>query len=159
MWKKLALFAAMVGLAAAAPAQARPVPMAPDRIAARFTTDYLRLWSGANARTIGATPGLYARTVRFHGRTMNLRALVAEKRAFVQRWPERRYSPRPGTMRVACAGAGLCTVRTVFDFAAASAKRKRRSAGSGTLRLDLELRGARPVIVGESSRVLNRRSG
>ena len=89
---------------------------------------------------------------------MSARALLDEKRRFVQRWPERRYRPRPETIGVACGPeAETCTVRSVFDFTAADPERGRRSQGIASLELVVAFGGdGRPVILAEDSIVHGR---
>lgn len=135
-------------------------PAARVAAAEALATDYLSTWSGPNALTLDSTTGFYASRVRFHGRVMSPRELLAEKRRFVQRWPERSYRPRPATMGTACASQGnTCTVRSVFDFSAANPAAGRRSQGIGTLELVVSFAGERPVIMAESSVVLGRSRG
>jgi hypothetical protein len=106
---------------------------------------------------LAATPEFYAPRVIFHGRSMTTRELLDEKRRFVQRWPERRYSPRLDTMGVSCEPGGRsCTVRSVFDFAAANPARGRRSQGIATIELVVNFVGERPYITAESSLVHGR---
>lgn len=139
----------------------RPAPERPaanlGRAAQQLAVDYLGFWSASNAETLDAMPDFYASRVEFHGRSMSARALFEEKRRFVRRWPDRTYSPRTETMRVSCAPAGeVCTVRTLFDFAATNGRTGRRAAGTGQLELVVALAGPQPVIVSEASRVMRR---
>jgi hypothetical protein len=88
---------------------------------------------------------------------MSARALVDEKRRFIQRWPQRYYTPRLGTMRTSCdSGREVCTVRTVFDFTALNPAQGAQSRGAASLELGVSVAGGRPVIVFESSHVLRR---
>ena len=58
---------------------------------------------------------------------------------------------------VACESDGsLCTVWAIFDFSAASSDLDRRSHGIGEHEIVVSLSGGRPVIVAETSRVLQR---
>ncbi len=103
-----------------------------------------------------AAPRFYGSQVRFHGRTMSLSALMAEKRRFARRWPERRYEPQ-GEPRVSCnAATQSCLVRTIHAFSAASPGRGARSQGVAELMLTVSFAGGRPIIVEETSRVLRR---
>jgi hypothetical protein len=87
---------------------------------------------------------------------MSVERLVRDKRRFVRRWPERSYSPRMDTMKVACEPSGMiCTVHTMFDFAASNPKRGRRSQGVGALQLVLSFAGDRPIITAENSVVVS----
>ena len=81
--------------------------------------------------------------------------MLAEKRRFAERWPQRSYRYRPTTMRVAC-GAQVphCTVRSLFDFSASNPRRGRRSLGTGEHELVVSFAGSRPTIAIENSRVL-----
>lgn len=125
--------------------------------ATRLTDSYLDTVSGPGDSMVAAAPRFYAERVRFHGRTLSLAALMAEKRRFVRRWPERRYAAQGGATHTACnAASATCIVRTTFDFRADNPARGARSQGVSELTLTISFAGPRPVIVAESSRVLRR---
>ncbi|MCJ2034127.1 hypothetical protein [Methylobacterium sp. J-068] len=125
--------------------------------ATRLTDNYLDSVSSSGDAMVAAAPRFYAERVQFHGRTLSLAALMAEKRRFVRRWPERRYEVQGGATRTACnAPTATCIVRTTFDFRADNAARGARSQGVSELTLTISFAGPRPVIVAESSRVLRR---
>lgn len=143
--------------APAAPQAAVPEPRLTDWAGAAqaLTADYLGTISAPGARMVSEAPRFYAPRVRFFGREMSLPALMAEKRSFARRWPDRSYEPRG--MRTACNGAlGTCIVRTQVEFRAASPGRGALSSGLAELVLEVSLAGPRPVIVSETSRVLRR---
>ena len=120
---------------------------------------YFDYWSSPNAEALAATPEfLWAERHLSWAQFMTMRELLAEKRRFVQRWPDRRlYRPRPDTMGVACdPGGRSCTVRSVFDFAASNPASGRRSQGIATIELVVSFAGDRPVITAESSLVHGR---
>ncbi|GJD61242.1 hypothetical protein [Methylobacterium frigidaeris] len=123
----------------------------------RLARDYLASISGSNGAALAAAPGFYGDRVVFHGRPMSLASLMSEKRRFVQRWPERRYRPRPDSLRTACnAGLATCRVQATVDFSAFSPDRGVRSQGTVDLELAVSFAGGRPVIVSENSRVVHR---
>ncbi|GJE25511.1 hypothetical protein [Methylobacterium organophilum] len=123
----------------------------------QVATDYLRTVSSGNDTFVGAAPRFYAPQVRFHGRTMTLAAIMAEKRRFGRRWPERRYEPQERAMRTAChAASATCIVRVPVEFTASNPARGARSSGVAELTLTVSFAEGRPLIVGESSRVLRR---
>jgi hypothetical protein len=125
--------------------------------AQQLAIDYLGYWSAPNAVTLRATPEFYAPRVLFHGRVMSARALAEEKRRFIQRWPQRYYSPRLETMRTNCdPGREVCTVRTAFDFTALNPAQGARSRGTANLELGVSFAGGRPAIVFESSHIVRR---
>ncbi|QFU17903.1 nuclear transport factor 2 family protein [Microvirga thermotolerans] len=135
-----------------APAQAAKAdPRAED--AKNLTIRYLRSWSAATEDSLDATAAFYAPRVLFHGRLVNLRTLMREKRRFVRRWPERRYTPRQDTIQVACEG-DACAVQALFDFSAAHPGRGRQAQGTGALQLAVTFVDGRPVIATEASMVL-----
>ena len=125
--------------------------------ATRLTDTYLDSVSGSGDGMVAAAPRFYAERVQFHGRSLSLAALMAEKRRFVRRWPERRYEAQGGATQPACnAATATCIVRTTFDFRADNPARGARSQGVSELTLTISFAGPRPVIVAESSRVLRR---
>ncbi|MCJ2129504.1 hypothetical protein [Methylobacterium sp. E-045] len=127
------------------------------RKAQRLNEDYLDAVSEPGDGMVAAAPRFYAESVRFHGRTLSLAALMAEKRRFVRRWPDRRYVVQDGSPRTACSvGTSSCIVRSTFDFRAANPRNGARSQGVAELTLEISFAGPRPVIVSESSRVLRR---
>ncbi|MHB2210967.1 hypothetical protein [Methylobacterium sp. CM6257] len=137
---------------------ANPVPAATGSAeratAARdLAARYFATVSGSGDTMVGTATSFYATRVRFYGRPVTTAGLVAEKRSFVQRWPERRYEPR--TIRTAC-DAETCTVRTVVDFRTANPDRGAVSSGEAELILEVGFSGARPYILGETGRVLRR---
>jgi hypothetical protein len=118
---------------------------------------YLELWSAPNRVALASASSFYGPTVTFHGRARTLGSVLAEKRRFAERWPDRNYRYRPGTTQVACEADGnLCTVWSIFDFSAANARQGRRSTGIGEHQLVVSFSGSKPVIRSENSRVLRR---
>jgi len=122
-----------------------------------FAFSYLELWSSPNPVTFASTASLYRPYVIFHGRGRTLGAVLAEKRRFAERWPDRDYRYRPETTQVACeAGRAQCTVWSIFDFSASHGRQGRRSVGTGEHELVLSFAEGKPVISSETSRVLRR---
>ena len=125
----------------------------------QLTEDYLDSVSAPNAQMLASAPRFYGERVQFHGRRLSTAALIEEKRRFVRRWPQRRYTLQKGGIHTACnAAAATCLVRTTLGFRAESPARNARSQGVSELILTVSFAGGRPVIVSESSRVLRRSS-
>ena len=145
-----------------APEKSRPSvaeSQAPEQAARDFVTSYFEAWSSPNPETLRAMPGFYGTRAVFHGRSMSLSALMAEKRRFVRRWPDRNYRLRPDTLKVACEPSGRsCTVRALFAFDADSPSRAKRSKGTGMVEFVVDLSGDRPIIVSENSIVQDRQA-
>ncbi|MGH1570516.1 hypothetical protein ACRAWG_07345 [Methylobacterium sp. P31] len=137
---------------------ASPVPAATgsaERAAAArdFAARYFATVSGSGDTMVGAATSFYATRVRFYGRPVTTAGLVAEKRSFVERWPERRYEPR--AIRTAC-DTETCTIRSVVDFRTANPDRGAVSSGEAELILEVGFAGTHPYILGETGRVLRR---
>jgi hypothetical protein len=119
--------------------------------------NYLNLWSAPNRVTLAEASSFYGSTLRFHGQQRTLGSVVAEKRRFTERWPERTYRYRPETTMVGCETSGeRCTVWILFDYLAANPRQGRRSLGIGDHEIVVSFSSGRPVIVAENSRVLRR---
>ncbi len=153
--------------AAGAPAGRRRIedPVRPDPVdhaaaAEEFAADYLRTWSAPNVATPDAMQAFYAPEVLYHRRRMDLRSLLDEKRRFIRRWPIRAYVALPETMRTHCRSSEqTCTVRTAFEFRAASPETGKLSQGSAILLLEISFATGRPLIVVENSEVTSRSRG
>lgn len=148
-----------------------PVPAASAAIAGparsglaeQRARDYFEMlqarWSMDNATALATLRDAYSDIVNYYGRPLEKRTVLDEKRAFVQRWPERTYSIRPGTVNVSCDADGrLCTVTGVTDWRAASAARGAVSTGAATYEMQFIQEGGRISIIGESATILNRSS-
>jgi hypothetical protein len=131
-----------------------------EQAARDLASRYLDLWSAPKQVTLASASSFYAPVVMFHGQRRTLASVVAEKRRFAQRWPNRTYSHRPETTQVQCEDDGLrCTVKSSFDFAASSTQLERRSLGIGEHELVVSFIRGRPMIVSEDSRVIIRGRG
>ena len=125
---------------------------------ADLTREYLHTWSTNARAALADVPRLYAPRVSFSGRMLGHDALIREKAQFVRRWPARRYSHRPGTMRVACnTQSRRCIVRSVIDWQAANAARGMFSSGSSTFEQGVDLAAARPLVFRENGSVISQR--
>jgi hypothetical protein len=142
----------------ARPAAAVTYQLTPREKAARdLAFSYLDLWSAPNPVTLAAAASFYGEQVLFHGRVRDFGSVLAEKRRFAQRWPDRAYRYRRETTQVACESGGVrCTVWSLFDFAAGNPDQGRRSRGIGEHELVVSFLSHKPVIVSETSRVLRR---
>jgi hypothetical protein len=134
--------------------------VAAPHVARNLAFAYLDVWSAPNRVTLASVSSFYGSTVTFHGRTVPLGSMLAEKRRFAERWPNRAYRHRPETTQVSCeAGGARCTVWSIFDFSAGNSRQGRRSRGIGEHELVVSLSSGRPVIVSENSRVVLRGRG
>jgi hypothetical protein len=73
-------------------------------------------WSEANGETLRALDNLYVDKVFYHGKMTPRQAVLAEKRVFAERWPQRTYKIRPHSVTVSCnASTEICRVQGVMD--------------------------------------------
>jgi hypothetical protein len=125
---------------------------------ADLTRGYLHTWSTNARAALADVPRLYAPRVNFYGRVLDHRAILREKARFVRRWPARRYSLRPGTIRVACDGPSQrCVVRSVIDWQAENSARKASSRGSSTFEQGVDFAASRPLVFRETGSVISNR--
>jgi hypothetical protein len=128
-----------------------------EKAARDLAFTYLSVWSAPNRVALASAPSFYGPTVRFHRQVRTIGSILAEKRRFAERWPDRHYRYRPATTRVSCQPRGTqCIVRSSFDFSASNPHRRRRSQGIGEHELVVSFSGSRPVIAAEDSRILQR---
>lgn len=141
---------------AAPPPAAAPVSL--ESQAQQFAQAYFATWSGADSDALAFLDGAYAGSVIYYGRDVPPAAVMREKRAFVERWPERNYTLDPSTTSVACNRASRrCTVSGNVSFRCHSQLRNETSSGVAVFSLEIlfpEI--GRPVILTESSRMLSR---
>lgn len=140
-----------------------PVPVAPTRpalvdpgpAAAMFASTYFAHWSETNTDALGYFQSVYAAHVAFYGTSLDRAVVVAQKRKFAERWPERIYAVRGDSVRSECQ-AGACAVSGIVDWDARSSERSARTAGSANFRLDLAMGGRQPSILAETGSVISR---
>jgi hypothetical protein len=151
-----ALHAAESGttVAAVKPEEPAPEPVDPAPVRARaakdLAIDYFAAWSSDRpAESFGR---FYDASVEFQGQRLTREQVMRDKQRFMQRWPERTYSLRRGSLGADCSGRrNLCTVRSVYDYKVAN--RAERRAGRGVQKIELRVSFARgePAIVYEKS--------
>ena len=138
--------------------QARPALAEVESEIASRTQSYLQAWSTNTRAALADVRNVYAPLVNFYGRVLDHDALVREKAQFARRWPIRRYSIRPNTMRVECdEQSRRCLVRAVIDWRAENPRRRAISSGSATFVQTYAVLASRPMVVRETGSVLPRR--
>ena len=117
------------------------------RAARELALNYISLWSAPNPVALASAPSFYGSVVRFHGSVRSAASVIAEKRRFVQRWPNRDYRYRPGETFVGCeAKSDYCTVWSIFDFSATNAETKRHSRGIAEHELIVSFESEWPIM-------------
>jgi hypothetical protein len=102
-----------------------------DQATSDFVRNVLVNWSSPNARALKAMEASYESNVVYFGKTMPLQAVLEDKRRFAQRWPQRAYSIRPGTLAVECVyRVERCTLSGTMEWTTTNAEK--RSTGAAT---------------------------
>jgi hypothetical protein len=139
-----------------APAATTPLPAPPSERALSFIRRYHEAWSSRNADALAFMQRAYANRIDFYGSTISKSRLLAKKRAFAERWPERAYVLKRGTDNAVCNDT-TCRVTAEIDWFAHSDTRRKSVRGTASFTLGWDFR--RGVIVSESSKMLSRETG
>lgn len=98
----------------------------------------------------------YSREVDYYGdRSKSVEEIIADKRNYASRWPDRAFRVKPGTFKAAeTSRYGVYEVTYEYDFHVRSGSRE--SKGSGQSRLLVDTSGERFVILAENGKVTKR---
>ena len=96
--------------------------------------------------------GLYAETVVYHGKSTPRQAVLLSKHRLADRWTERDYAIRPGSLSATCAKAGTtCRVKGVMSWKYYEPKTTSRSRGIVNFEYRVVLAGEAPQIIAETT--------
>ncbi|MGX8007721.1 hypothetical protein ACVDG8_001290 [Mesorhizobium sp. ORM8.1] len=108
---------------------------------------------GDNANlAIAQVQSSYAGVVDYYGKLTDLNSIIADKRNYFQRWPERGYSVRDNTIVVTCAN-DRCMVSGTYDWIVRSLPRHKQAKGAAQFSYTIAI-GSNPKIIAEAGRVL-----
>jgi len=115
--------------------------------------------SGPSAEVVPFLASMYAETVVYHGKSTPRQAVLLNKNRVADRWTERDYAIRPGSLSATCARTGTtCRVKGVMSWRFYDAKTTRRSRGIENFEYRVVLTGDAPQIIAETSSVHERPS-
>jgi len=124
-----------------------------DRRAAKFISSQISEWSSANVADLAPFVSAYAEQVFYYGSLKSRELVLQDKRRFLERWPERRYEPRPGSMTAQCK-AGLCRVSGLLDWRARSVARAASASGMAQFEYEVIVSDGVFRILSENSSVV-----
>jgi hypothetical protein len=124
--------------------------------AASFVAAINSKWSGTNAGGLDWLNTLYAQEVDFYGKRLTRQAVIAEKRRFSERWPERDYSIQTNSMKSQCSSSE-CIVTGNVQWETRSIARGATASGLATFTYFLVPSGSTFVVKGENGGVIQRR--
>jgi len=126
----------------------------PERRAIDFVLSLVERWSGPNAEVLPLLDGLYSNSVLYHGQSTPRQAVLLSKRRFANRWPQRTYTIRPGSLSATCAGTGdACRVKGIMSWKFHEPKTPSTSRGVASFEYSVVLKGEGPQIAAETSSV------
>jgi len=138
------------------PSSQAPVAPSAENAARAFVFELAAHWSASNAELMPFLAHAYADAVNFYGDRRNPDFILKFKRTYAERWPERSYRIRDGSLRVACQPDLTCNVDGIADWDFRSPARNARSVGAGSFGLGILLGANGPRIVSETSAVIAR---
>jgi hypothetical protein len=96
-----------------------------------FVTAIQSRWSDANVTELAWLDALYSYEVDYYGKRLSREAVLADKRRFAERWPERAYKVQTNSMKAQCS-ALECIVTGNTEWEARSLARNATSSGTAS---------------------------
>lgn len=119
----------LAGASGVAPVSTVAQPaLTPEEEAVARYLHYLEEWSLPNSAALAAMEASYSPELDFYGKTLPREEVMAEKRAFAERWPVRNYTAQPEGMEVRCIESG-CLVAAFVNWEAYSPERNKSASG------------------------------
>jgi hypothetical protein len=142
------------------PPGARSDPTAEGLVtrARSFVSTIQSKWSDASSSGLGWLNSLYANEVDYYGTRLSRDSVLADKRRFAERWPERAYRIQTNSMKAQCS-ASECVVTGNIEWEARSLSRKAISSGTASFSYVLIPSGATFLIRLSKRRKLPRDRG
>jgi hypothetical protein len=123
----------------------------PEQRATDFVQSLFNLWSGPNADLLPALDKLYTEKVLYHGKPTPRQSVLLSKGHFANRWVQRSYAIRPGSLSATCAGGGgTCRVKGTLNWKLQDAKATTPSKGIASFAYSIVLKDSGPQISAET---------
>jgi hypothetical protein len=125
-------------------------------IALEAATGFFRTSTLSQKEALSFLDRIYPAELIYFGKKASKAYVLNDKQAFMERWPNRAYSMRPGSISTSCDPRdNSCTVTGIVDWRASSTERNATSTGSARFQLTFSTQG-RPTLLSEWSEVLTR---
>jgi hypothetical protein len=125
--------------------------LSPEQRAREVVRQLVQRSSGPTEEVMPFLASLYAETVVYHGKSTPRQAVLMNKHRLADRWTERDYAIRPGSLSATCAKEGTsCRVKGVVSWKYYDPKTTRRSRGIENFEYRVVLDGGAPQIVAEN---------
>lgn len=92
-----------------------------------FVNRYNDEWSKDSASALAFMKDVYADEVSFFGNSVDKGVVLKDKATFAQRWPQRIYSVKPGSVTASC--AGKCEMSGIVEWFAGNRDTGKTSSG------------------------------
>ena len=126
----------------------------PEQRAIDFVHSLFERWSGPNAELLPVLDRLYTEKVLYHGKSTARQSVLLSKRRFAQRWTQRNYAIRPGSLSATCAATGgTCRVKGTMSWKLHEAKTTTASRGVASFAYSFVLKDSGPQISAETDTV------
>src|SRR6266571_2258925 len=126
----------------------------PQQRAIDFVHSVFERWSGPNAELLPVLDRLYTEKVLYHGKSTARQSVLLSKRRFAQRWAQRNYAIRPGSLSATCAAAGgSCRVKGTMSWKLHEGKTTTASHGIASFAYSIVLKDSGPQISAETDSV------
>ena len=133
-----------------------PVPNLEAR-AKIFLYEYMENAGAENAQVLSYVMHTFAPTIDYFGKRMSRNEVVQDKRAFMNRWPERVYRIKSETIQINCnATDSYCDVGSEFSFRAASPVTGKVSSGVAINKIRLAFPAGELQVQSENGSVVSR---
>jgi len=132
----------------------------PERRASEIVRLLVAQLSRPGTEGLPLLEGLYAEKVLYHGKSTSRDAVLRSQHRLADRWAERVYTIRPGSLSATCAKAGsTCRVKGVVSWKYENPQTTTKSRGVANFEYRVALAGDAPRIVAETRSVPERPSG
>jgi len=152
-------------------AKASPSPpqsAAPDRTLEQRSATYINSimatwsnwaanWADGNEQAIRTLQNAYSSQVSYYGKLLSQQDVLADKRKFIERWPQRRYTIRAQSLAAACANR-MCTITGTVDYYV-TRDPTATVRSQGTAEFEYQVMWSEqgvPAIISETSKVTSR---
>jgi hypothetical protein len=119
-----------------------------------FVSELATRWSGTSADALSGLKAKYGAEVDYFGKRISRDRVLADKRRFVERWPERSYKIKSSYEQC---NAFECVVDGYMEWETRNPARKAMASGEATFRYVLKLSGHAFVIRAEGGNIIQRR--
>ena len=124
--------------------------------AERAIQAYLALWAHDADINPTSVERFYAPRAVYYGHAFSRAQILADKRAYIRRWPQRSYREIPGSFSARCnADRSLCRVGVAMDWARGGAGHAGSVTGRARLTFDFVPSDGVRKIARESARLLH----